>query len=173
MDHESFSISSDSSDKYVTPGLFVKEHIRFVMYNNALSFNCELGNYVGWEIYKHEIRSILSIVQKCGITEKFKRIQLRYISEFPNINILEQIEGKIIIGNPELALTCSEIKLNREEKGQKIFVFLTNNAKRKDFVSSLFDINIFANFAPTSSLTEIQSLLDKVHKTNKETFFSP
>lgn len=168
-------VSVEETKGNTSPGIFVKEPIRFVMQGNSMLFNCNMGHYVGWNVYKNEIENVITAVQKCGITKDFNRIQIRYISEFIDVDILDYINGTIVIGNSANPFRNQEIKLNRMEGNMKIFVSLTNKAKRRNIngerVSSLFDVTIFENFDTSDSVENLIELLDKVHIAEKETFF--
>ncbi len=159
-----------------TYGIFVKKHIRFVMQGNSLSFNCDLGYYVGWNVYLKEITDVINAMQECGITKEFNRVQIRYISEYIDIDIIDQINGTICINSEVGPYRNQEIKLNRTEGNMKVFVSLVNkarrkNAKGKERISSLFDVNVYENFDFTNSVEIVTNMLDKIHNMEKETFF--
>ena len=156
-------------------GVFVKNDIRFMMQRNCLSFNCNLGKYVGWDIYSTEIKDVIKAVQESGITKYFNRTELRYISEYKDIPILDYIKGIIDVGEAGLGLNRQELKLSKMEENVKVFVSLTNISKRKspkgDYRSSLFDVNVYENFSESDDIDTIMSSLNKAHKIEKETFF--
>lgn len=156
-------------------GVFVKDNIRFIMLRNCLTFNCNLGKYVGWDIYSAEIEQVMKAVQESGITKVFNRTGLRYISEYKDIPILDNIKGVIDVGEAGLGLNRQELKLSKIEENVKVFVSLTNLNKRKtpkgDYKSSLFDVNVYENFAESESISVVINSLNKVHQIEKETFF--
>lgn len=170
------SLSVESMKENTTQGIFIKDNLRFIMQGNNLSFNCNMGHYVGWDIYKAEIQSVIIAIQECGIAKEFNRVQIRYISEYQNIDIIDQIQGVINIECKTASFKNQEIKLNRIEDKMKVFVTLVNMTKRKDVkglerIVSLFDINVYENFDTTDSVEQIMNLLNKIHKVEKETFF--
>ena len=156
-------------------GVFVKENIRFMMQRNCLTFNCNLGKYVGWDIYSVEIEQVMKAVQGSGITKVFNRTELRYISEYIDIPILDKIKGIIDVGEAGLGLNRQELKLSKIEENVKVFVSLTNLNKRKtpkgEYKSSLFDVNVYENFVESESISVVINSLNKVHQIEKETFF--
>ena len=158
-------------------GVFIKEHIRFVMQGNCLFFNCNMGHYVGWNVYQKEIGNVIKALQDCEIAQDFNRVQIRYISEYRDLDIIDHIKGTINIGSDAIGLFRSqEIKLNRTDGNMKVFVSIINKAKRKsvngeEHESSLFDVNIYENFQESSSIEYIIDVLNKIHKIEKETFF--
>ena len=115
-------------------------------------------------------------MQECGITKEFNRVQIRYISEYIDIDIIDQINGTICINSEVGPYRNQEIKLNRTEGNMKVFVSLVNkarrkNAKGKERISSLFDVNVYENFDFTNSVEIVTNMLDKIHNMEKETFF--
>lgn len=168
------AVSAGKMKENVPSGIFVKGHVRFVMEGNSISFNCSLGHYAGWSVYKDEIRNVVAAVQECGIANDFNRGQIRYISEYAGIDILEHIRGTIVVGTSDNPFRNQEIKLNKMDGNTKVFVSLTNRAMRKnadgEYASSLFDVNVYENFE-TSDIGKLMELLDKIHRVEKETFF--
>ena len=172
--HGKMAVSVGKGIESTTYGIFIKEHIRFVMQENCLSFNCNMGHYVGWNVYQKEIRDVIKALQDCGIARDFNRVQIRYISEYRNIDLTDKIRGNIDIGSG--LFTCHEIKLNRTDGNMKVFISIINKAKRKSadgevHESSLFDVNVFENFQASSSVEFVSELLNKIHKIEKESFF--
>lgn len=170
------AVSVERGKENITYGIFIKEHIRFVMQGNSLSFNCNMGHYVGWNIYQKEIMDIITAMQECKIAKDFNRVQIRYISEYHDLDIMDCINGNICIGDKTNPFRSQEIKLNRIDENIKIFVSLVNKTKRKnpkgeEYSASLFDVNVYENFENSDSIEMVMSLLDKIHTIEKETFF--
>ena len=156
-------------------GVFVKDNIRFMMQRNCLTFNCNLGKYVGWDLYSAEIEQVMKAVKASDITKVFNRTELRYISEYKDIPILDNIKGIIDVGEAGLGLNRQELKLSKIEENVKVFVSLTNLNKRKtpkgEYKSSLFDVNVYENFTESESISVVINSLNKAHQIEKETFF--
>lgn len=170
------AVSVESGKENTTQGIFIKDNLRFVMQSNSLSFNCNMGHYVGWDIYQKEIQNVIVAIQECGIAKDFNRVQIRYISEYQNIDIMNYIKGTINIDSEMGSFKNQEMKLNRTDGNMKVFVSLVNMTKRKsangeERMSSLFDVNIYENFNDSDSVEFIIKLLNKIHKVEKETFF--
>ena len=173
LDHEGqVAADAENPQAYTASGLWVKDTLRFVMTKDAITFNCQLGHYLGWERYKQEITRVVKVIKACGIAESFTRVQLRYISEFPNTDILAHIRGRVELSSATGALKCHEVKFHDISDERRMFVYLTNNAKRDDYNASLFDVNIYAHFPPITSVEAVIDCLEKVHALEKETFFS-
>ena len=114
--------------------------------------------------------------QECKIAKDFNRVQIRYISEYQDIDIIDYINGNICIGDETNRFRSQEIKLNRIDGNTKIFVSLVNKTKRRtpkgeEYSASLFDVNIYESFESSDSIEMVISLLDKIHMVEKETFF--
>lgn len=156
-------------------GIFVKDNIRFMMQRNCLTFNCKLGMYVGWDTYSTEIEKVMKAVKESGIAKSFNRTELRYISEYKDIPILDYIKGTIDVEEAGLGFNRQELKLSKTEENIKVFVSLTNLNKRKtpqgEYKSSLFDVNVYENFSESESISVIIDSLNKAHQIEKETFF--
>lgn len=159
-------------------GFFVKESIRLQFIGNVIAFNCFQGKYLGWDDYSNSIQEIINLFTSKGFIESFDRVVIRYISEFRNINILENIKGSFRLDKTQagLSLQKSIVRLAKEDNNSKTFVTLTNQTKKKlpngDIVEvSLFDINIFENLTPNSDFNSLKRSLENVHLKQKETFF--
>ena len=66
------AVSLEKGKENTTYGVFIKEHIRFVMQGNSLSFNCNMGHYVGWNVYQKEIGNVIKALQDCVIAQEIK-----------------------------------------------------------------------------------------------------
>lgn len=170
------AVSVESGKENTTQGIFIKDNLRFVMQSNSLSFNCDMGHYVGWDIYQKEIQNVIVAIQECGIAKVFNRVQIRYISEYQNIDIMNYIKGSINIDSEMGTFKNQEMKLNRTDGNMKVYVSLVNMTKRRsangeERMSSLFDVNIYENFNASDSVEYIINLLNKIHQVEKETFF--
>ena len=170
------ALSIEQSQNKLPAGIFVKDSIRFIMQGDRLLFNCNKGGYVGWAIYEKEIYNVINAVKESGIAKDFNRVNIRYISEYVELNIIDKIKYSINYGNTEHQFETKEIKLTRSDEDMKIYVSIANNVRRKssnkeEDVVSLFDISVYENFIPSDSLDNLRMLLEKIHKAEKETFF--
>lgn len=166
-----FDVSKDDT----VGGLFIKDDIRVVVQNKVVSFNCNLGKYVGWEQYSSVIKDVLGFALNSNVAESFNRTSLRYISQYKNFPLLDHIKGSINIEN-NLGLNKQELKLSSVDASRKVYVTLSNNIERKDnsgnkYLASLFDVNIFDNVQKTSDLSIIILSLEEIHQKEKEIFF--
>jgi uncharacterized protein (TIGR04255 family) len=158
-------------------GFFIKDNIRIQFVPNQIVFNCMADRYVGWEMYFQTISDIINVLFDKRAIRDFNRVSIRYISEFKNIDIYQGIKGTIDISGTGLKLDNSILRLTDESNNLKIYVALTNKAKRispqeqKIIEASLIDINIYENFNPVSDLDILRSKLTQIHTKQKEVFF--
>ena len=160
-------------------GFFVKEHVRIHFNPNQIVFNCISDKYVGWEAYFEIITKVTGSLFDNGIIQSFSQLSIRYISEFKHIDIYQAIKGTIDVSNTGLKLDNSILRLTDESGNLKIFVTLTNKAKRisaslqgqQIIEASLIDINIYENFNPISDFDALKTKLNEVHLKQKEVFF--
>src|SRR5690606_22816816 len=117
-------INSDRS------GFFVKDNVRIQFVNDSIVFNCLQDKYVGWEKYFRVIQEITRLLVKKQLVKEFKKVAVRYISVFENIDIFQNIKVGIRVADIGFGLDDSVLRLSREEENIKIFLTLTNRAKR-------------------------------------------
>jgi uncharacterized protein (TIGR04255 family) len=158
-------------------GFLIKENVRIQLISNQITFNCLSDKYVGWESYSRIILEVMDELYKQEVIRNFNRISIRYISEFKNLAIFPNIKGNIDISQTGLKLDNSILRLVDESQNLKIFITLTNKAKRisqnQQIVdASLVDVNIFEHFnPPINELKDLKTKLDIIHLKQKEVFF--
>lgn len=163
-----------------TQHFFLKDEVRFQLHNNhSIAFNCN-NNYIGWERYSIYIKEVLNDIFESGTVLSFVRIGIRYISEFPDIDILEKLKFKISfpqyenISNSSYRLAFDEGSIfktvNIASKLPATTSFI-NQDKRIDFISML-DIDIVKKTLSASGPAEVWNEIDDLHLAEKELFFS-
>jgi uncharacterized protein (TIGR04255 family) len=161
--------------------LFFNEEIKIQLnQNNSIVFNC-INNYIGWTNYFTQIKKIVSKLFKIKIINGFSRIGIRFISEFPNIDITEHIQYKVSINFEEGELINSSFRGEWRINDFKVLInigsrlpipqFLTTEDKKVNFIS-LIDIDVISEGFSIDSTNKLFSLIDQVHFKQKETFFS-
>lgn len=159
-------------------GFFIKENVRIQIINNVIIFNCLADKYVGWDNYYQIISSVIDDLFNKNIIKAFNRISIRYVSEFKNIDILQNIQGSVQVSQTGLKLENSILRLVDESMNIKTFVTLTNRAKRRSekqeiIEASLVDINVFENFTPEiSDMKLFNEKLNAIHSKQKRVFFN-
>lgn len=157
------------------PILFVKDSIRVFVAQDRISFNCDKGKYPGWNVFSAEICKVIKAVIDSEIIESFNRVSVRYVSEYPNNSILENIKYNIISSN-ELQLQPQEIKLRSQVGDMKVFISLSDNVMRRNpdstqYTASLFDVNIYENMDPSLDIDVVTKKLEEIHTAEKLNFF--
>lgn len=165
-----------SSEELAVGAIFTHNCVRVILQSDRLSFNCALQHYLGWDAYRSRIREVAKLLLDNGITKQFNRAQMRYISEFEQLDILGRINLSLSCKGPTYAM--QDLNLRRDDQGCTIFVSLSGlrkrrTANRQEKTSSLFDVCVLkALTPPTSSVDDLCQALDEAHTCEKETFFS-
>jgi len=159
-------------------GLFLRNKVRVQLLDNAIMFNCLENNYIGWDSYIQTILEVITVLRSKELVRLFNRVNVRYISEFKNVEIFKNIKGTVNIENTGLKSDDSYLRLVDESQNIKTFVVLTNKGKRpaaphtREIIeTSLVDVNVFENFDPTSDINILADKLNEVHFKQKEVFF--
>jgi len=144
-------------------------------------FNC-LKDYISWSDYRPEIEKVLSQISKAKVIEKYNRIGVRYISEYPETDLKDCVKFSFTFGTPEIE--SSTYTFNSEFTSgnfrtilnlkNKLPVLKEKNADSQSIITpvSIIDIDVIMD---NLSLTDLKSLLidiDKAHLRQKEVFFN-
>lgn len=160
---------------------FFNDEVKIQFQNNkSVVFNCT-NSYIGWAKYIKIISDTLASFQQANIIENYIRIGIRYISEFPDTDILEKINFKFDLkccGNPldtglfrmEWTEQPYSIKLNLVSKAQ-ILPLAVPNAETSKFIS-LIDVDIIQQGFQISSTSEFIDIVNKTHQKQKIVFFT-
>lgn len=162
-----------------TQHFFLKDPVRFQLHNShSIIFNCN-KNYIGWSQYGIFIQDVLNRIFNTGEVTSFSRIGIRYISEFPDIDILDKIKFKVTFPNDE-KLTNSSHRLVFDEGGviktiniaSKIpnIKNVVNQTDKTSYISML-DIDIVQKDISITSTQELWHEIDRIHTIEKEAFF--
>lgn len=163
--------TSNTDDKTPFYGLFIKGDLRFTINDKSILFNCTLKKYIGWDSYRKEIRDVVEKILKFPLAGAFSRVQIRYISEFENVNLCDCVNKNIVSCGDKF--NCRGIRLDKSEDNTDIFILL-NNMPTNDgkTCSTFFDVNVFERFEATDSIEKLMKSLDNAHLKEKETFFA-
>ena len=178
------SLSSSNTERNISLGInpersgfFIKDDVRIQFIRDTMVFNCVQDRYVGWDKYFHIILSVSQLFVGKRVVKSFNKVAIRYISVFENVDIFKNVNLKLNVPNLGFDLGDTVLRLNKHDGGAKIFVTLTNSAKKQDpktaaeKQASIVDINIFHTFSSDVSDDEMMSVLDRIHSLEKETFF--
>lgn len=163
-----------------TQHFFLKDEVRFQLHNNhSIAFNCN-KEYIGWERYGVIIKEVLNDIFKSGVVLSFVRIGIRYISEFPDIDILDKLKFKISFPSSEnisnssyrLAFDLGDIikTVNIASKIPARTSFIKQD-KEIDYISML-DIDVVKKSLSVADPQELWKEIEELHREEKEMFFS-
>lgn len=159
---------------------FIKDKVRLQLFpNNSLAFNC-ISGYIGWNEYGIKIKSVINSLIDTGHFKMFRRIGIRYISEFANIDILEKIKFQATLPS-----------INGEIKSRTYrFIFEESNIAKNIQIASklpvnaiLQETNVTVNFVSLLDVDIVKKSLnikdagglwheiDTLHTVEKQTFF--
>jgi len=162
-----------------TQHFFLKEEVRFQLNNNhSVAFNCN-NNYIGWKQYSVYIKEVLDNIFKSGIIISFVRIGIRYISEFPGIDILEKLKFRISVPNQEKISNSSYRLAFDDDDIVKTVNIASKIPARTSFIDqdaeiqfvSLLDIDVVKKTLSVADPEELWKELDDLHAMEKEIFF--
>jgi len=106
---------------------FVEEKIRIQIQNNkTLSFNIN-GQYPGWSIYSELVHKVIDLLLSNKILTSIERIGLRYISQFPNMDMTDSINLKLSLPEKMGSLQNSSYRLSFREENVINTVNIANN----------------------------------------------
>ena len=159
--------------------LFYTDKIKISMHPNKIVFNC-LENYIGWDTYFLEIKKTLEQISATNEIDFYTRASVRYISEYPDTDLKKCVKFNFTFGMPEV--TSETYMFHSEFMKDNIRVILNLNnkvpmiqptAKLGSVVPiSQVDIDVISDKLKTKSLDELMNEITKVHRIQKETFFT-
>lgn len=142
---------------------------------NTVVFNA-LKNYPGWSTMFPIIRDTIVHLLKYGIAESVQRVGVRYISQFEDIAIFENLKMSLALEIGNKSFLATQLKSEFDEDEFKVILNLLNNYLRKDGEKekkfSIVDIDVIRIFNSSRNIDDIVGLVDKAHSKQKATFFS-
>jgi uncharacterized protein (TIGR04255 family) len=161
--------------------IFFTDTIKLDLRPNSLVFNC-LDKYKGWAVYKAEIVKTLRQISTIKEIQKYTRVGLRYVSEYPETDIASCTKFKFSFGIPsivsdtyafrsEFSVDNYTVILALQHKAQMITGIMKDGGAETKPIS-IIDIDIIAKNLSINIVDELFSFLDKIHEKEKEIFFS-
>jgi uncharacterized protein (TIGR04255 family) len=145
---------------------------------NALIFN-SLQKYIGWERYLPLIDTTISTLLKTGTIHSINRIGLRYISEYPEIKIFDNLDIGLKIDFPNKSFESTQIRSEYKDEQFKVILNIANDITRpikemgKPDKFSIIDIDVLSFFdTPVNDREILLNIIDKSHFKQKTIFFS-
>ena len=159
---------------------FFNDHIRVqVQDEGSLIFNC-MNTYPGWAVYFGQIQQVLRLLLERKIIRNFHRVGLRYLSEFPNIDILENVNFKVELKGLDEPMVSGNFRVEWAREPLRFIVNLASKLPIEPLVvpmegktnfTSLIDIDVIHQNFVEDNPENLFSLIDQVHQNEKEQFF--
>ncbi len=160
--------------------LFFNEKIKIQLHpNNSLVFNC-INNYIGWGEYFKIIKQTLNALKKGELFHSYSRIGIRYISEFPNIDISDKINFSYKLNVLNKAIDSGNFRMEWGDSSNKITMNLgvklpimvsTTLEETKINYISLIDIDVINQGFNFNTNKELFLLINETHTKQKQLFF--
>lgn len=174
-------VVSGSVDIVLVPQyFFYNELIRVQVHNDgSLIFNC-LDTYPGWGVYFGQIKHLVNLLLEHQVVTSFHRIGFRYISEFPNTDILENTNFAVNLSNLDEPITSGSFRVEWMEEPYRIIINLATKLPIEPLVvrleekakfTSLIDIDVIHQKINESNPEQLFLKIDEVHQKEKEQFF--
>lgn len=161
--------------------LFYNDKIKIEFQPNSIIFNC-LNDYISWDFYKLEIEKVLAQLSEAGVIDNFTRVGVRYISEYPNIDLKDCVKFSFTFGMPDIV---SDIYTFRSEFGQDGLRIILNLANKLPILNprsttaqpvitpiSNIDIDVIMESLSLVSYKELLDIIETTHSKEKEVFFN-
>ena len=162
--------------------IFTTEKIKLQLQPNSLIFNI-LGSssYIGWQDYFPEIEKVLSQIAGNGIVKYYNRVGVRFISEYPDIDLKDCIKFNFTFGLPKVDSKTYSFKSEFELNQKRVILNLNNrlpilrNKEEPDsnFISRI-DIDIVKTEIEVADdkFSELLEVIDSAHEDEKYIFFN-
>ncbi len=161
---------------------FFTDKIKIQLQPNSLIFNC-INEYIGWDEYRLEIEKTLKQFFTLKDIEKYTRIGVRYVSEYPEMDIkncvkfdftfgLSEVKSDTYLFRSEFIWDEHRVILNLQHKAPVLKTKVDKNkAEITSVPVSIIDIDVIADKLEINNLEKLMEYIDKVHQNEKEIFF--
>jgi uncharacterized protein (TIGR04255 family) len=147
--------------------------------NGSIIFNC-ISNYIGWSKYSAEIHNVLKKMFEAGIIKSVNCIGVRYTSEFPNINIMDNVKFDYVYDLGKKQVKSSRFNVELLDGQNRVILNLVSNAPIASFVAeegiveklSLIDIDVINDSLSITDVNKLQEEVFSIHEVQKSTFFN-
>ncbi len=159
-----------------------KSGIRVDVSAKQINFNITAG-YRGWDLYSGLIGQTLEPLFAQKVIRKVNRLGLRYVSDFKQVRVFEQINATMQIQafNPELAKTQFRTEFQTDSGSYAIVslsnaypTFVEQTGQPDGGISSRVDIDIIRGYDSQEAIS-FDQLITQVHQAHdeqKQLFFS-
>lgn len=139
----------------------------------SIAFNI-VKSYPGWEHYEQCLFRIIRALIDNSLISSVEKIRVKYISEFKNIDLLENLKFEYNTTFLGASVSSSTSSLKWRESNMEINLGIGSKLSTPgDEISyiSIIDIDILCEKIRLSSAEEITDLISKCHIKEKEIFF--
>jgi len=152
--------------------LLYNDSISIKLLPNSIVFGC-LDKYIGWERYSAEINKALNTIGATKRIEKWNRVGLRYIHEYPQKDLKEFTHFRFTFGFQDIQSTSTAFRTEFQFQGARFILNLNNKVptlKQEEtkkilqlVPTSIIDVDVIKD---NLSLTRIEELLEVIHHTH-------
>jgi len=161
--------------------LFFNEEIKIQLHQSgSIIFNC-INKYIGWNKFFAYINDILLKLKNQNVIYGFQRIGIRYISEFPNIDLSDKLNFSYRLEGLNESLHNGNFRFEWNDDPYKIVVNLgiklpilistTVDNIKIDYIS-LIDIDVIQQGFNIVENEELCSVINSTHIKQKRIFFT-
>ena len=160
--------------------LYFNEEIKIQLHQSgSLIFN-SVNKYIGWSKFASYIQSTLTKLVEQNVIQGYSRVGIRYISEFPNIDLLDKLNFSFNLQGLNQSLQNGSFRFEWNDSPHKIVVNLgmklpigvstTVEGEKIDFIS-LIDIDVINMEVSITKNEELFAAIEAAHLKQKEIFF--
>jgi uncharacterized protein (TIGR04255 family) len=135
-----------------------------------------LKEYSGWKVFSAKIIEIFNVVAKLKIVEDIKRIGLRYVNLFENLNLFDISSLTLNLRGEPLLPAKTDLTMELDSEHCTSRVKMANNAlvmiEKEGIKGSLLDIDVEFKDNRENFFEDIEKFSDIAHNNEKEIFFS-
>ena len=153
---------------------FASEDIKFQLADGRIVFN-SMGDYQGWKQYFPKIKAVLSRLISTDKVDRFQRIGIRYISEFPDMEILPKVKVKLEGGFTNAEPFNTTIRSEYQIDGRRAVVNIANKVKKQtpekqEGIFSILDIDVIGQPSSDLHADGLFAEIDQLHAIEKQIF---
>lgn len=154
---------------------FADSEIKVQLANGSVVFN-SLNEYPGWKEYFPRIKAVLNRLIETDQIAVFRRIGVRYISEFPDMAILDKVKVGLQLDFVDAAMFNTTIHSEFNVSDSRAVLNIANNVKKQstdeDGFFSIIDIDVLVELANDADNEELFREIDRLHAIEKSIFQS-
>ena len=152
-----------------------KELVKIEVSGTGLVFNL-YKDYPGWATYYPVVANTLTKAFDAGLVENVNRIGIRYISQFENVDLLNNFNVTLDVAIPNVnASQLTQVKTEVHDGNFKIILNLINKMSSDDYggkPTSVIDVDVIQIVEQVNAAEEVLNLVQNGHQRQKEAFFS-